>query len=261
LWVEPLAQRADPAIAWAVIRFGGAAGGSDERVTALVVGHGAPVGDPPNPPGAEVGRIYTHVARAISGVPAGVPLADPEVDPPNPPLTYGIDDIIFYPLQPHGWFHPGAVVELFRQGGMWVARCDRFYGIVTKAAPVGMSVPRGTVEVVPFDGNPGLVYSSPASITTFPGSELRRAATFPGCELYVGEPVVCLYVGCGASHDADWLALNMPNLFGDPDASDYANAAPPAESLCVVTDDSLPVDPPTDDSGFGDEPEIEEAAS
>ena len=235
-------------------------GGGGGKKLALVVGHAPAVGTPPNPPGAESGRVYGHIARLISGVPAGVPLANPESDPPNPPLSYGLDDVVFYSVQPHGWFHPGAVVELALQGGVWVAVCQRFYGIVTRAAPVGgPSVARGTVEVVPFDGNPGMVYASPGSITKFLGSELRRAATFPGTELAIGEPVVCVYVGSGgispANHDADWLALNMPNLFGAPDAADYANAPPAPENVCAVTDPELPVPAPVDDA-LSDDPVI-----
>ena len=254
LWVQPVEDRDDPSVAWAIIRIGGGgSGGGGGSMQIVVTDHGMPyvstLPEMPDPPGAEVDRIYSHIGRVIQGTaPFG--------------LKYGLEDVEFYPLQRHGWFHPGAIFSIFQLGGVWVADCRNFYGIVTKSAPVGTSVPRGTVEVEPFDGNPGLVYSNPESLTRFPSSRLYRACTFPGTELQVGEPVLCAYVGAGGispnNHDADWLATNMPNLFGDPNATDYANAEPPIPSLCITTDPDLPVAAPIDDAITSDEPVIPE---
>ncbi len=235
-----------------LVATGGGGGGA---TPAVVTGHGDPWAPDPehpenDPPGAEAGRIYEHRAAIISG---------------SPPfgLTYARSSLAFYSLQPHGWFHPGAIVELVQVGGAWVAACRAFYGLVSKRAPVGTSVAQGLVEVVPFDGNPGLAYSSPGSLTQFSNSPVYRVATFPGSELFAGEPVLCLYVGAGGiapvNHDADWVAINMPNLFGDPSDGDYANAPPPPASLCVVSDPDLPVATPTDDAFTSDDPAIAEA--
>ena len=75
----------------------GTGGGGLTRI--VVTGHGTPyVSSPPDPPGAEVGRIYGHIGRVIQGTP---PFG----------VEYGLEDIEFYPLQRHGWFHPGARSE------------------------------------------------------------------------------------------------------------------------------------------------------
>lgn len=217
------------------------------KTMAVVVGHGEPMPDPPVPPTAEIGRIYSHLAREITGTP---PFA----------LTASGTDMVFYSLQGHGWFHPGAVVELFQIGGVWVSKCEQFFGVVSKRAPQGTSVPMGTVEVVPIDGNPGLIYSNPSAIVRYDTSPVRRACTFPGAELFVGEPVLCMYVGAGGvtpeNYDADWLAINMPNLFGSPSDGDYANAPPTPDNVCATSDPALPVTAPVDDAFVEDEPVI-----
>ena len=236
---------------------GGGGGGGGVGKAVIVVGHGTPyvsAAPDPDPPGVEIGRIYSHIGRAIQGTLVNG-------------LAYGLADVEFYSAQPGGWFHPGQIVHLFNSN---TAACPGFFGKVIQSQQV--AAPWGEVAVAPFDGHIGNVYANPASITIYDDPAtvgtgvVQRAASFIGTHLLPGEPVFCVPSsgldagGIPAVYTPGWLAFNMPNLFGHPSDIDYANQEPSGTLLCGLTDPDIPVPPPIDDV-LADLPDIGEAGA
>lgn len=198
-------------------------------------------------------RVLTHhAAKVTSFSPTG--------------YTYNADDTAeFSAMQLGGWFHAGQLVTVWEmQPDVFKADCRGFCAIVDAVAPVGdpsgtpPTLPRGLIDVVPVDGDPGFVPENMLQLTIFDGATsngdpspghgpdgtVPQVATWPGTELTYGELVWVTYIGQLARR---WIAVWAPDLFGNPTAGDYYNAEPPVGHGCS-TEDPYPATTPTDDT-------------
>ena len=243
LWVQPVEERDNPAIAWTLIRIGGGGGGGGgtaELTLVVVSRHG-------DPDETDSDRINTHWGRPI------YPLDHVRYCPGLPSA-----EIEFAAAQGRGWFHVGQVVPVFSVAGQYRAVCTGFLGVVTGVARVGGGdVGPGCVEVTPVDGDPA---GWPATYNDYltgtngrllfdgiddrPNGVVQQVATFPGSMLEYGELVWCQYVGLPGRH---WIAWNMLDITGPIGASDYGAYEPPDTDICQVPDPDLGQDPPNDD--------------